>query len=399
MSHIEDFEKWNKEIILKVIENLGQNVDEARYEISEQIDNFMSTIYFVCVKFKNGTKNQSEEFSIVLKRPNRIEFIRQISRSDFQFHNEILFYRMYAQSNENFAKCIYVDEQPPIDSVIAVENVNKQGYYPCPYKYNAPLEYTLAAMREIGRFHGKGYVMKELQREKFFAIVEQLQEPTYDRTVGDDYIAFINLTATRAVEYLRNQGHDAAFCDKTEHLLSKAFDKVMMKTVKPREPLSTLCHGDFTLTNTLFKTKNDKQYQAMLIDFAFLRYTTPVVDLSTYLCCSNEVRKDKFFEIIRAYHDALKEYLLEADVWDIEKYSYNALLDDYKRGGLFGFVIASSFLPILMGYGEDDMEQFAKKGFIEGARQNKQLGGDKISKILADMLLHLNDLGCLTYFS
>ncbi|XP_018375895.1 PREDICTED: uncharacterized protein LOC108769419 [Trachymyrmex cornetzi] len=404
MSHTEDVKKWNKEIILKIIENLKENIDEARYEISKQTGNLMSTVYNICVKFKNRTKNQSEKFSIILKKPTQLEFLRQIIRSDVQFHNEILFYRMYVQPNENFAKCFYIDERPPVDSVIALENVNEQGYYSCasPCKYDTPLEYTLAAMREIGRFHGKGYVMKELHREKFFAIVEQLQEIKYDRMVDENRIIYLNLTATRAVEYLRNQGYDTAFCDKTEALLSNAFDKVMMKTVESREPLSTLCHGDFVLDNILFKTENDGQYRAILIDFAFLRYTTPVVDLSTYFClsCSNEVRKDKFFEIIQAYHDALKEYLLEANIWDSEKYSYDALLDDYKRGSLFGFVIASSYLPVLMGY--------LKKGNLtcinefeteETARQNKQLGGDKISKILADMLLHLKDLGCLEYFS
>ncbi|XP_018315464.1 uncharacterized protein [Mycetomoellerius zeteki] len=404
MSHTEDIKKWNKEVILKIIENLRENVDEIRYEISKQTGNLMSTVYNVFVKFKNRTKDQSEEFSIILKKPTQLEFLRQIIRSDVQFHNEILFYRMYAQPNENFAKCFYIDERPPVDSVIALENVNEQGYYSCAYpcKYNTPLEYTLAAMREIGRFHGKGYAMKELQRENFFAIVEQLQEIKYDRNQNENCIIFLNLTATRAVEYLRNQGYDTAFCDKTEALLSNAFDEVMIKTVKSREPLSTLCHGDFILDNILFKMENDGQYRAMLIDFAFLRYATPVVDLSTYLClsCSNEIRKDKFFEIVRVYHDALKEYLLEANIWDSEKYSYDALLDDYKRGGLFGFVIASFYLPVLMGY--------LKKGNLtcanefeneETARQNKQLGGDKISKILADMLLHLRDLGCLEYFS
>jgi len=399
MSHTEDFKKSNKEVISKIIDNLGQNINEARYEISEQI-NFMSIVYYIRVKFKNRTKDQNEELSIVLKRPTQLACLGQLTRSDFQFHNEILFYRMYAQPNENFAKYFYIDERPPIDSVIALENVNERGYYPCPCKYNAPLEYTLAAMHEIGRFHGKGYVMKETQREKFFAIVEQIQETRYDRMVEDDHIAFTNLTAMRAVEYLRDQGHDTVFCDKMEAILSRAFNEVMMKTVEPQEPLSTLCHGDFTLSNTLFKTENDGQYRAMLIDFALIRYATPVVDLSTYLClcCSNEVRKDKFFEIIRAYHDGLKEYLLEANISDIEKYSYDALLEDYKRGGLFGFVITSFFLPILMGYVED-IKDFINQGYIERARRNKQFGGDKISKILADMLLHLRDLGCLKYFS
>jgi len=403
MFHTEDVKKWNKEVILKIIENLKENVDEAQYEISKQTGNIMSTVYNICVKFKNRTKNHSEEFSMILKKSTQLEFLRQTIRSDVQFHNEILFYRMYAQPNENFAKCFYI-ERSPFDSIIALENVNEQGYYSCahPCKYNTPLEYTLAAMREIGRFHGKGYVMKELQREKFFAIVEQLQEIKYDRMINENRIIYLNLTATRAVEYLRNQGYDTAFCDKAEALLSNAFDKVMMKTVESREPLSTLCHGDFVLDNILFKMENNGQYRAILIDFAFLRYTTPVVDLSTYLClsCSNEVRKDKFFEIIRAYHDALKEYLLEANIWDSEKYSYEALLDDYKRGGLFGFVIASSYLPILMGYFKKEnltcINEFENE---ETAKQNKQLGGDKISKILADMLLHLRDFGCLEQFS
>ncbi|XP_011166866.1 uncharacterized protein LOC105200818 [Solenopsis invicta] len=398
MDRTEDFDKWHKETILKIIENLGQNVDEAQYEIFGQTDFVMSTLYYINIKFKNRVKDQSKEFSIILKRPTQRELFRRMTRSDCQFHNEILFYRMYAQPNENFAKCFYIDERPPIDSVIALENVNERGYHPCPCKYNAPLEYTLAAMRELGRFHGKGYVMKQLQQKKFFAIVEQLQETRYGRMVENDEIIYINLTAIRAVEYLRNHDYDVTFCDKTEALLSNAFDEVMMKATEPLEPLSTLCHGDFTLSNTLFKTNNG-EHHAMLIDFALCRYSTPVIDLSTYLClcCSNEVRKDKFFEIIRAYHDALKKYLLEADIWDNEKYSYDALLDDYKRGGLFGFVIASSFLPVLMGHSVGDLESFAKNGYIEGARQNKQFGGDEMSKILADMLLHLKDVGCLTF--
>ncbi|XP_011641165.1 uncharacterized protein LOC105429713 [Pogonomyrmex barbatus] len=399
MFHTSEFQKSDNEMISKIIDNLG--LDDARYEITERNDNFMSTMYLLRVKFKNRTKGQTEELPIIVKRPSQVEYFRQLSRSESQFHNEILFYRTYAEPNDNFARCLYTDERPPADSVIALENMNKQGYRSCPYKYNVPLEYTLAAVRELGRFHGKGYVMKELRREKFFAIVEQLREPRYDKMIPDDNVAYINLTSTRAVEYLRKHDYyDATFCNKAEAVLSNAFDEVMIKTVEPREPLSTMCHGDFTASNILFKTDNDgRQHQPMLIDFALLRYATPVVDLSTYLClcCSNEVRRDKFPEIMRAYHDALKKYLSEADIWDAEKYSYEALLDDFRRGGLFGFVITTSFLPVLMGY--EDPEDFPSTGLIKAANLNKQLGGDEISKIVADMLLHLRDLGCFEYFS
>lgn len=400
MSYNEDFQKWIKKVMAKIIESFGPNIDEARYEMTESTDVFMSTMYYVCVKFKNRLTGQNEEYPMILKRPIQEEVWRQMSGSEFQFHNEILFYRTYARPNENFPRCFYVDKKPPADSVIALENVNKRGYHPCPYKYDAPLEYILAAMREIGRFHGKGYVMKELQKENFFDIVRQFQDSRFDKTT-DEFKFLLNTQATRAVEYLRNHGHDAVFCDKMEALLSNAFDKVMMKTVEPLEPLSTLCHGDFTLSNVLFKEENDGQQRAMLIDFALVRYSTPVIDLSTYLClcCSNEMMKDKFFEIIRVYYDALKEYLLEADVWNMEKYSYEALLADYRRGGLFGFVIASFFLSRLMGYYNSDVQEIINFGMNEESMKLlKQSGGDEMSKILADMLLQLKDLGCLKHF-
>jgi len=215
----------------------------------------------------------------------------------------------------------------------------------------------------MDRFHGKGYIMKELQCEKFFDIMKQIQEIRYNEKY--EWKNFINLIATRAVEYLRNHGHDVT-CDKMEALLSQVFDKVMMKIVEPRELLSTLCHGDFTSSNLLFKTENGK-HDAILIDFAFCKYSTPVIDLSTYicLCCSNEMIKDKFFEIMRVYHNALKKYLLEVGVSNIEKYSYKALLDDYRRGGLFDLIIASFFLPVVRGYYTIDSKQLAYMKFID----------------------------------
>ncbi|CAL1683462.1 unnamed protein product [Lasius platythorax] len=318
---------------------------------------------------------------------------------DSKFHNEILFYCTYARSEENFARCFYADEQS-FDSVIALENINDRGYYPCSWAYDPPLEYILATMREIGRFHAKGYVMKEQQWEKFFDIVKQLHETKYRRNVGKERKDFFSIPVMRVMDYLRSHNHDAVFCDKMTALFLDAYDKVIVKMVKPVEPLSTLCHGDFTLNNILFKKGDDEQLRAMLIDFADLRYSTPVVDLSTFLCvsCSNELRKNKFFEIMQAYHDELKKYLSDADVWNVEKYSYDTFLDDYRRDAVFGFVIASFFLPMLLGYSKVNLEMMATAGFLEAAKESKQSGGDKMSKILANMLLHLRDLGCLENF-
>jgi len=394
----EDIQRWFDEVMPKIIKNLGPDVEKARYQL-EFTGNFIgSNIYHVRLQFENKTNGQNEELSMILKRP--MPGLNQILYIDFQFHNEILFYQMYTQPDEIYAKCFYVEERPPIDSVIALENVNGRGYYHCPYICNSPLEYTLAAMRELGRFHGKGYVMKEMQREKFFDIVAQIQEVRFEKRMENIYEFGTNILTLRVVEYLRSQGHDAVFCDKMEAVFSNLYDR-LLKMVQPLEPLATLCHGDFTLQNILFKTKNDGQYRTMLIDFALIMYSTPAVDLSTYffLNCSNEMRKDKFSEIMWAYHDALKEYLLDAGIKDIEKYSYNALLDEFRRGALIGYVGMCANVPILLGHlsPETLVQDIIDLGPLESMKKQKYVGGDEVSKILADTLLHMRDLGCLKH--
>lgn len=382
----------------KIIENLGLDVDKVRYEVLESKDIFIMSD--MC-RIRLQLENNGRELSMILKRPKQLQSFSQKVRIEPQFHNEILFYQTYSPSSENYARCFYVEERPPNDSVIALENVNDRGYYSCPYLYSPPMEYTLAAMRELGRFHGEGYAMKELQRDKFFDIVARIQNVRYAKRLENYYELYNNSHPLRAVEYLRSRDYDAAFCDKMEAYLSNAFDEVMMKTIQPLEPLATLCHGDFMLSNILFKTEGDGRYRSMLIDFALITYSTPVVDLSMYLYnnCSNKTRQDRFFEIMRAYHDALKEYLLDVGVQDIEKYSYNALLDDFRRGALFGFVVMCSFVPIILGHLKPEImiREITDLGSFESAKKHKHAGGDEVSKILADALLNLKDLGCLDH--
>lgn len=402
MSHsVKDSEEWLKEAMSKIVENLGENVDEVQYETSKPVSAVMSTLYYVCVKFKNKTTNKNEEYSMLVKRDRDLSDLEMICSIDIQFNNEMLFYQMYTRPGDNFPRCFYVAKRSSShnNSVIALENVSKRGYAPCPYKYNAPLEYILAAVKEMGRFHGKGYIMKEQEPEKFFSLVKRLEEPRYNNKYSR-LQSLLDITATRAVRYLRTRDYNRDFCDKTEAFLSNAFEKVMMKTIEPLEPLSTICHGDFTLGNTLFKTEKDGQLgRAMLIDFGLLTYATPVIDLSTFLCLasSNELRKNKFLDILTAYYDELKTCLMEAKIQNIERYSYDALLNDYRRGALFGYVIASFYLMSLMGLLTVEFDKIIKMSDEESAKVHEECGGDALSEILADMLLHLKDLGCLKH--
>jgi len=384
----------------KIIESLGPHISDVKYELSDLTsDAIMSSRCNICVSFQDETKGEKVKLPLVLKRPVHSDYLRMILYSDRQFHNESVFYRMYAQPEEHIPKCLYVGQSTT--PLIVLENMNAKGYYPCLYNYDVPLEYTLAVMSELGRFHGKGYYMKEHRRKELFAVVDQLQEV---RFYGDNKITlhalkvFIDIFTIQSVNYLRRQNYDPVFCDKMDVLFSDAFTNVLMKLVQPLEPLSTFCHGDLTINNVLFKMESDGKYRAMFLDFALIRYATPVIDFSTYLCicCSTDVRREKFPEIMQAYHDALKEYLQDAGIWDADKYSYDALLENYRWGGLFGFILASSYLLILMGHIPlipETMNSMGLREYLKSFNLN-----DELCKRLADMLLELKDFGCLEDF-
>lgn len=163
--------------------------DEVQYDLDTSVGCRMSDLHYVCLKFTNKAKNRSEEFSIILKRPVQLEIARERTFSDAQFSNEILFYQMYARPNENFARCFYADERPPANSVITLENVTEREYLLCTRAYDPPLEYTLAAMRELGRFHGKGYVTRRSCSENNFLILWNVHKrsDTPQRALGGSF--------------------------------------------------------------------------------------------------------------------------------------------------------------------------------------------------------------------
>lgn len=382
-------------LINKIVANLGKDFDDVRYEISVPEDSFfISNLYFLNINSNAKDTDKKRTVNVVLKKPPAIADVRDVMRTNEQFHNEILFYQRYAKHHEEFPRCLLAEEKPPSDSVIVLENVIAQrGYDISKWKHDVPIEYTMAAFREIARFHAKAYVAKERRGEEFFDFVNGLQEVRYYS--GSILKVVYDGTANRSVKYLRGRGYDPRFCDKLEDKLRNTYDDLVMKYVKPEEPLATLCHGDFTMNNTLFKNENG-EIKCMFIDFALTRYGSPVLDLSTFLClhCARQVDKSMLDKVLKAYHDSLTRCLEESGV-DSEKYSFEALREDYKRKGLFGFFVATFFLPTVMGLGDCSPEKFIKIDIQNWGSALCEQGGDECSEIMANMLLRLKEFGCL----
>jgi len=58
-----------------------------------------------------------------------------------------------------------------------------------------------------------------------------------------------------------------------------------------------------------------------------------------------------------------------------------------------------AYIPVLLGYlsPETLVQEIIDLGPLESMKKQKYAGGDEVSKILADALLHMRDLGCLKH--
>ncbi|KAK2576068.1 hypothetical protein KPH14_007405 [Odynerus spinipes] len=410
----EHFEK----LIPKFARRLRDDFEKFEYELCSPNIFCVSNTFFINLKLwlkeNANNKNDNSKNGIVsmrffAKTAIMSEIVQRMTKLDVQFHNEIVFYQKYAKDDNCYPKCIYMDKSIPYESTLILEDVSLRGYAMHPKRIDVPLKDILVAMKEIARFHAKGYIMKERNPKEFSEILNEVKDSRFDSEndnvddIENHFICLANMTS-RAVDYLKKINHDAAVCEKFEKLFEDTYRNVLLKAIVPVEPLATLCHGDFTVNNVLFKRDADTvggaDSRAMLIDFAMLRYASPAIDLSTFLClsCSKEDRTINFPKIMRTYRDELIGCLEKADIKNLERFSYEAMWNDYVRHGLYGFVIASFFLHILMGKLDLTLEELLAYDTREMVKISIACGGDEVSAILADMLLDLDKLGCVDAF-
>ncbi|XP_051168235.1 uncharacterized protein LOC127286011 [Leptopilina boulardi] len=393
----EDSKLWLEEYLipkLKVVLNHENSV--TKYEVKSSEPLLMSSMIFLELKLID--KREEKNFRLVLKRPHRIELMRQVFQADKFFHNEILFYEKYQKNSKDYPKCFYTDEDPPINSVIVIENINENGYYQCPEKVNLKMKYIVAAMQEIGKFHAKAYVLKHKSPREFFQIVNNIQETRYEYRERNFFPIMMNNLMPRIIKCLRDKNYDTVFCDGAEKFFENAFDNCMRVALNSKMSLATLCHGDFTVNNVFFK-ESEFGVKAMLFDFAMISYGSPAIDLSTfiYLSMSPDDIRTKFTQVFDAYYNSLMDYFKEINFSEMhsKEFSKENFLNNYKRYAIFGFMIASFYLPIMHGV---ELPNFDFSTDMENAAEHfKDIGGDKFRDLLMEIFLDMRNSGCLDH--
>lgn len=137
--------------------------------------------------------------------------------------------------------------------------------------YKSNINTHTHAVRELGKFHGECYALKESNRGLFHIITKSFKEARFAVDCDEIYCAMLKTSPKRGTQAVREDAKlrqliPEDFLKKIEHLTDDPWN-YFKKCVEPHEPLAIICHGDFLRNNIAFQF--DEKVGIFSLDFCF----------------------------------------------------------------------------------------------------------------------------------
>ncbi|XP_055851388.1 uncharacterized protein LOC129915751 [Episyrphus balteatus] len=316
------------------------------------------------VRIDYTCNGETKSLSLVAKRtpiditPENYEAVN----FDSLFQNEVVAYNEIIPTLMNLSEpnkseislpTYFYSNITETEASIVLGDFKEDGFQLSPTRFNLSLEHILRGVEHIGFFHGLCYALKELNKKKFDHIVSLAKESRYVKPPPETWDALGPITIERLTQATDKfyPEFPKDFQDKLKQLLTSNYE-YSKKRVQPIEPYATLCHGDYLRNNIAFAYEDYENptvpKKAMMFDFQTLRYSSPMVDLTTFLNISagKDVRVPHFDEIFDTYHKKLILTFEEQTRKEIPEFmSKPNMLKEYVRYLPYSLSIASFFLP------------------------------------------------------
>lgn len=367
---------------------------------------FMLTLcYRILVEYYCNENDEKQSLHLIAKKTPTTMSAENYDALNFDilFYNEILAYNKIIpkllklsnkDENDTSLPTYYYSELSEFGASIVLGDFKQKGFCMSPDRFNLSLEHILLGAEHIGFFHGLCYALKHINRQEFDDVVSLAKESRFVKNPPTQFLDLNRVCLKRfkkaTDKYYPEISKD--FQDNIMRVLSAQYF-YSKKMVKPIEPFATLCHGDYLRNNIAFSYDDLENptipRKAMMFDFQTLRYSSPMVDFTTFLTISTgaEVRVPHFDEIFDTYHKNLTSTFEELTKQPIPDFmSRSSMLKEYVRYLLYSLGIASYFLPAMheptdifseMLSGDDDTEKFEKAFLV--------LGGDLCDKEIASL--------------
>ncbi|CAH1710120.1 unnamed protein product [Aphis gossypii] len=397
-----------REELPEIVSNgaFGKNLKYVSFELNQDHmgqDQYMSTVLFGTV-----TTSDESQFHVVTKFKLRSEKLRHMFKIDFQFNNEIIMYEKIIPFLFECHRSLNGVEDLPLlpkffygrnkggeffeRDLIMVENVNPLGFKLSEARMFLDYDHLITALQALAKFHGLSYTAKHKDPDTLQKFVMNIRDTQFDDNgewllKNNSFKRFATRGINRLLERSGDLYRDNEHLQRFQKLIDDG-DNLLRRTLKPREPFSVACHGDFNRNNMFFRyDEAGIPVDVLLFDFGTSRYGSPALDLSffLYMNTTQDMRE-------RRWDDLLNEYcsVLAKSVPSGVLVSNRAKLDSEMAAcAIFGFAHASFFLPC-------QIQPTSINPDLDNEVRIKMLlqrGGDYGTEIVADLVQHIVDMG------
>ncbi|KAJ6638157.1 hypothetical protein Bhyg_10890 [Pseudolycoriella hygida] len=264
-----------------------------------------------------------------------------------------------------FAKC-YRTVGTEMDEALFFEDLKTSGFEMHNRLEDISIEHVQLVMQGLGKFHALSFALRDQQPEKFDSF-KSLTEIFMNRQDDQNFTTYMKTLTERARATLSPDTH-AGLIEKFTSLFEGKELSVMLDLLNGSlsEPYAVVCHGDCWNNNLLFKyDSNGKPNGIRFLDWQIARYASPACDISHYLfCCTTKKLRDQHYEsLLKIYYKSFSD-LLNRLGSDAEKlFSFEALLNEMKKNGRYGILIAMVLLPLITSVADDipDLDEVSEK--------------------------------------
>uniref|UniRef100_A0A1B6E705 CHK kinase-like domain-containing protein n=1 Tax=Clastoptera arizonana TaxID=38151 RepID=A0A1B6E705_9HEMI len=358
---------------------------------------FASSCVFITAVFKQN--NNLVKIPFILKYQLLDSKVRDWLKLDEQFFNEVYTYENILPLltsggvlSDVFPEYFYGYCSDRLeDNVVVLQDLRSDGF-----RMSAGLfldyEHCAVALKQLGRFHALSYGAKINKREILCERIQNLKECRFPKDVALFNHYLYTKSAKRAVQPFLERGEYVdvigRFIDRVERTQDFFFD-----LLRPEEPVSVLCHGDFCRNNVIFKYDEDNvPVDVKFFDIATCRYASPAIDLSFffYLNTTYEMRLAHWDDLLEIYYEALTKTLP-----DVTKPSFQDIQREIQDKSVYGFAISSFFLPVLLNETPVDTTELAYLSPADRSESIISFGGDNATLLISKNFKDLVERGFL----
>ncbi|XP_014259144.1 uncharacterized protein LOC106672321 isoform X2 [Cimex lectularius] len=316
-------------------------------------DNYLSSATTVVVTGRTKSAHTFKKLLLIKRHPAN-NTRRHVFRCDPAFKNEAAAFGKVIPALAEFSKC-----ELPFPSClhatsqrIVLQDIQSHGFTMGNKQKGLDLHHSKLVMKELGRFHGISLAMKCSNKSAFEGTKSNIQELIFVPEAHPIFSASLENALKMALMSLEVYKGitDVAIVEavhKLRMLKGTVFQR-MQALVKPSEPLSVICHGDFWINNLLFRYNGEIAEEVKFVDLQVVRYASLSTDILHFLTTSTEpeVSTDYRDELVQTYHKSLCQVLEELAPGALHV-SLGDIYNQIEIHALYGLLIGFLLLPAI----------------------------------------------------